>query len=111
MMQYSKRIFPDLSYYCFSITYNIYYVLHIHLLYLAIQNDTAVNKKKIKKQVENELEGLFVAKWELITKTSHGYLLSTVVLQSAPGFNTLKKLVDSTNENFMEKVFTLQFFF
>lgn len=45
MMQYSKRIFPDLSYYCFSISYNIYYVLHVHLLHLAIQNDTAVNIK------------------------------------------------------------------
>lgn len=67
--------------------------------------------KNIQKQVENELEDLFVAKWKLITKTSHSYLLFTVVLWSAPGFNTLKKSVDGSNENFMEKRFALQFFF
>lgn len=38
-------------------------------------------------------------------------LTSTVVLQSAPDFNALRKLVAGSNEDFMEKGFVLQFFF
>lgn len=39
------------------------------------------------------------------------YMETVLFYKVAPGFNTLKKLVDGSDKNFMEKVFDLQFSF